>query len=50
VISGYLAETNAELHRRSSGVAERSLHIEGRGDRTFAKGLPDGPPHELALA
>ena len=31
VISGYRSpQTNARLHERSTGVAQRSLHIEGR--------------------
>jgi uncharacterized protein YcbK (DUF882 family) len=50
VISGYRsAQTNAELHRRSSGVAEHSLHLEGRAIDVRLPGVATARLHELAL-
>jgi uncharacterized protein YcbK (DUF882 family) len=50
VISGYRSpKTNAELHRRSSGVAEHSLHLEGRAIDVRLPGFPTDRLHELAL-
>jgi uncharacterized protein YcbK (DUF882 family) len=50
VISGYRsAYTNAELHRHSSGVAEHSLHIEGRAIDVRLPGVPTARLRELAL-
>lgn len=50
VISGYRSpKTNAELHRRSSGVAEHSLHLEGRAIDVRLSGFPTDRLHELAL-
>jgi uncharacterized protein YcbK (DUF882 family) len=50
VISGYRsAHTNAELHRHSSGVAEHSLHIEGRAIDVRLPGVATERLHELAL-
>lgn len=50
VISGYRSpKTNAELHRRSSGVAEHSLHVEGRAIDVRLPGFPTDRLHELAL-
>ena len=50
VISGYRsAQTNAELHRHSSGVAEHSLHIEGRAIDVRLPGFATARLRELAL-
>jgi uncharacterized protein YcbK (DUF882 family) len=50
VISGYRSpHTNAELHRRSSGVSEHSLHMEGRAIDVRLEGFPTERLHELAL-
>jgi len=50
VISGYRSpKTNAELHRRSSGVAEHSLHLEGRAIDVRLPGFQTDRLHELAL-
>ena len=50
VISGYRSpQTNAALHRRSSGVAEHSLHLQGRAIDVRLSGYPTGKLHELAL-
>jgi uncharacterized protein YcbK (DUF882 family) len=50
VISGYRSpQTNAELHRHSSGVAEHSLHLEGRAIDVRLQGFPTARLHELAL-
>jgi uncharacterized protein YcbK (DUF882 family) len=50
VISGYRSpKTNAELRQRSSGVAEHSLHLEGRAIDVRLPGFPTGRLHELAL-
>jgi uncharacterized protein YcbK (DUF882 family) len=50
VISGYRSpKTNAELHSRSNGVAEHSLHMEGRAIDVRLQGFPTERLHELAL-
>jgi uncharacterized protein YcbK (DUF882 family) len=50
VISGYRsAQTNAELRRRSSGVAEHSLHMEGRAIDVRIGNFSTDRLHELAL-
>ena len=50
VISGYRSpQTNAELRRRSSGVAEHSLHLEGRAIDVRLPDFPTDRLHELAL-
>jgi uncharacterized protein YcbK (DUF882 family) len=50
VISGYRSpHTNAELHSHSSGVAEHSLHIEGRAIDVRLPGFPTARLRELAL-
>jgi len=50
VISGYRSpQTNAELHRHSSGVAEHSLHLEGRAIDVRLPGVATARLHELAL-
>lgn len=50
VISGYRSpKTNAELRRRSSGVAEHSLHLEGRAIDVRLPGFPTERLHGLAL-
>lgn len=50
VISGYRSpHTNAELRRRSSGVSEHSLHMEGRAIDVRIEGFPTERLHELAL-
>jgi uncharacterized protein YcbK (DUF882 family) len=52
VISGYRSPaTNATLHRRSSGVAEHSLHMEGRAIDIRLAGvrLPDLRDAALSL-
>lgn len=50
VISGYRSpKTNADLHRRSNGVAEHSLHMEGRAIDVRLPGVPTDKLHQLAL-
>jgi uncharacterized protein YcbK (DUF882 family) len=50
VISGYRSpKTNADLHRRSSGVAEHSLHLEGRAIDVRLPGFQTERLHQLAL-
>jgi uncharacterized protein YcbK (DUF882 family) len=50
VISGYRSpQTNAALHRHSSGVAEHSLHLQGRAIDIRLPGFPTGKLRELAL-
>jgi len=50
VISGYRsAQTNAELHRRSSGVAEHSLHMQGRAIDVRLPRFSTARLRELAL-
>jgi uncharacterized protein YcbK (DUF882 family) len=49
VISGYRSpRTNAALRSRSSGVAEYSLHMEGRAIDVRLGGFPTRKLHELA--
>lgn len=51
VISGYRsAATNAWLHSRSSGVAEHSLHVEGRAIDVRLPGLPTRRLRDIGLA
>ena len=50
VISGYRSpRTNAALRSRSSGVAEHSLHIEGRAIDVRIEDFPTDRLHEFAL-
>ena len=50
VISGYRSpQTNAALRRHSSGVAEHSLHLEGRAIDVRLPGFPTRKLRELAL-
>jgi uncharacterized protein YcbK (DUF882 family) len=50
VISGYRSpKTNAELHEHSSGVAEHSLHMEGRAIDVRLPGFATARLHQLAL-
>jgi len=50
VISGYRSpKTNEELHRHSGGVAEHSLHMEGRAVDVRLRDFPTERLHELAL-
>ncbi len=50
VISGYRSSaTNAALRRHSSGVAEHSLHLQGRAIDVRLPGLPTGRLRDLAL-
>lgn len=50
VISGYRSpKTNEELHRHSGGVAEHSLHMEGRAIDVRLRGFPTERLHEIAL-
>jgi uncharacterized protein YcbK (DUF882 family) len=50
VICGYRsAQTNAALRSRSSGVAEHSLHMEGRAIDVRLSGVPTRKLRELAL-
>jgi uncharacterized protein YcbK (DUF882 family) len=50
VISGYRSpQTNAALRRHSSGVAENSLHIQGRAIDVRLSGFPTSRLHQLAL-
>jgi uncharacterized protein YcbK (DUF882 family) len=51
VISGYRAPgTNAALRKSSSGVAEHSLHMEGRAIDIRLGGFPTHKLRELALS
>jgi uncharacterized protein YcbK (DUF882 family) len=51
VISGYRSpQTNATLRRHSSGVAEHSLHLQGRAIDLRLPGVPTERLRELALA
>jgi uncharacterized protein YcbK (DUF882 family) len=50
VVSGYRSpHTNAALRSRSSGVAEHSLHMQGRAIDVRLPGFPTSKLHELAL-
>ena len=50
VISGYRSsQTNAALRRHSSGVAEHSLHLQGRAIDVRLSGFPTRKLRELAL-
>ena len=50
VICGYRSpQTNAALRRHSSGVAEHSLHLQGRAIDVRLPGVPTGRLRELAL-
>jgi uncharacterized protein YcbK (DUF882 family) len=50
VICGYRsAQTNAMLHARSSGVAEHSLHLQGRAVDVRLPGVPTARLRDLAL-
>lgn len=50
VICGYRSPaTNALLRSRSSGVAEHSLHVQGRAIDVRLAGFPTPKLHELAL-
>jgi uncharacterized protein YcbK (DUF882 family) len=50
VICGYRSpQTNAMLHARSSGVAEHSLHLEGRAIDVRLPGVPSARLRDLAL-
>ncbi len=50
VISGYRSpQTNAELHRHSHGVAEHSLHMQGRAIDVRLPRFSTSRLHELAL-
>lgn len=51
VISGYRSpQTNAALHSRSSGVAEHSLHMQGRAIDIRLRGFPTSRLRDLAIA
>jgi uncharacterized protein YcbK (DUF882 family) len=51
VISGYRSpRTNAALRRASTGVATRSLHLQGRAIDVRLKGFPTRKLRELALS
>jgi uncharacterized protein YcbK (DUF882 family) len=51
VISGYRSpQTNAALHRTASGVAARSLHMEGRAIDVRATGFPTRKLRDIALS
>jgi uncharacterized protein YcbK (DUF882 family) len=51
VISGYRsAATNQHLHDTGHGVAEHSLHMQGRAMDVRLRGCPLARLHELALA
>jgi Uncharacterized protein conserved in bacteria len=51
VISGYRSpQTNATLRRHSSGVAEHSLHLQGRAIDVRLPGVPTHRLRELAVA
>ena len=50
IICGYRSpKTNAMLHARSNGVAEHSMHLEGRAIDLRLSGFPTARLHELAL-
>jgi uncharacterized protein YcbK (DUF882 family) len=50
VISGYRSPaTNAALRSHSDGVAEHSLHMQGRAVDVRLEGFPTARLHELAL-
>ena len=50
VISGYRSpQTNAELRSHSHGVAEHSLHVQGRAIDVRLPGVATSRLHELAL-
>jgi len=50
VICGYRSpQTNALLHSRSSGVAEHSLHLQGRAIDVRLSGFSTARLHQLAL-
>jgi len=50
VISGYRSpQTNAELRRHSHGVAEHSMHLQGRAIDVRLPGVATSRLHELAL-
>jgi uncharacterized protein YcbK (DUF882 family) len=51
IISGYRSPaTNEKLQQASSGVAKRSLHMDGRAIDVRLKGLPTARLRDLALA
>ncbi|HZF16372.1 MAG TPA: DUF882 domain-containing protein [Steroidobacteraceae bacterium] len=51
VISGYRSPaTNAELHRKSSEVAEHSLHMQGKAIDVRVTGYPTAKLRDHALA
>jgi uncharacterized protein YcbK (DUF882 family) len=51
VISGYRSpETNGKLRSRSSGVASRSLHMDGKAIDVRLTGFPTKKLRELALS
>lgn len=51
VISGYRSpQTNAMLHRRSTGVAQNSLHMQGKAIDVRLPGFPTHGLREIALA
>ena len=51
VISGYRSpQTNAALHRASAGVAEHSLHMDGRAIDVRITGFPTRKLRDLALS
>jgi uncharacterized protein YcbK (DUF882 family) len=51
VISGYRSpQTNAALHRASAGVAEHSLHLDGRAIDVRVTGFPTRRLRDLALS
>ena len=51
VISGYRSPaTNRALHERSSGVATRSLHLEGRAIDVRLPGVPLADLRDAALS
>ena len=51
IISGYRSPaTNAKLHSQSKGVAEKSLHMQGRATDVRLKGFSCAALWDLALA
>ncbi|HUK01087.1 MAG TPA: DUF882 domain-containing protein [Steroidobacteraceae bacterium] len=51
VICGFRSPlTNATLRSRSSGVAEHSLHLQGRAIDVRLPGVPTAKLHELAMS
>ncbi len=51
MISGYRSpSTNAALRSRSSGVAEHSLHMQGRAIDIRLRGFPTAILRDLAIA